>query len=227
MTDIPRPPTKQRFGWVKRLVQGQGRQGPLALVAKPQAGLGLSHSYVVTLAGQTSDEDATLLALLERLVRLHLEIHTIQLDNVLTIPLKLVISVQLTKLPLILLDPHGATDQSLFNPLTTETLIAALLIGISLPQTTVHTGVTERVAGHNLREDRDAESVVTLALLTRRRRRRSIDTNCLTAGIPPASIMERLTVHPGGGALSNYARLIEDQKSERSGRSGRDEIETH
>ncbi|CAN3372125.1 hypothetical protein DIURU_000430 [Diutina rugosa] len=227
MTDIPRPPTKQRFGWVKRLVQGQGRQGPSASVAKPQAGSGLSHSYVVTSAGQTSDEDATSLASSERSVRSHSEIHTIQSDNVSTIPLKSVISVQSTKSPSILSDPHGATDQSSFNPSTTETSIAASSIGISSPQTTVHTGVTERVAGHNLREDRDAESVVTLASSTRRRRRRSIDTNCSTAGIPPASIMERLTVHPGGGALSNYARSIEDQKSERSGRSGRDEIETH
>lgn len=226
MTDVPRPPTKQRFGWVKRLVQGQGRQGPSALVGKSLAGLGLSHSYVVTLAGHSSDDDSTLLASLERSHLEQLEIHTIMLDNVLTIPLKLVISVQLTKLPLILLDPHG-TDQSLFNPLTTETLIAALLIVVHLPQTTVHTGITERFAATNLREDRDAESVVTLALLTRRIRRRSIDTNCLTAGIPPASIMERLTVNPGGTGVSSYARLIEDQKSERSGRSGRDEIETH
>lgn len=44
--------------------------------------------------------------------------------------------------------------------------------------------------------ERDSESIVTLASSSRRVRRRSIDTNCSMAGIPPASIMERLTVNP-------------------------------
>lgn len=135
----------------------------------------------------------------------HLSEHdTINSDNILTIPLKLVISVQLTKLPLILLDNQN--DQHLYNALTTETLLAPLLIMVQLPQNTAHTAPTPT-------DLRDTESVVTLASSTRRIRRRSIDTNCLTAGIPPASIFERIIVHPGGG----YDRSIEDQKSERSG----------
>lgn len=60
--------------------------------------------------------------------------------------------------------------------------------------------------------DRDSESIVTLASSSRRLRRRSLDTNCSTAGIPPASIMERLSVNPTA-ANSTYAVSMYDRGS--------------
>ncbi|KGQ80418.1 hypothetical protein MG5_06252 [Candida albicans P57072] len=67
-------------------------------------------------------------------------------------------------------------------------------------------------------QDRDSESIVTLASSTRRIRRRSIDTNCSTTGIPPASIMERLSVHPGNGGTnaSTYANSIKTSNDDQS-----------
>ena len=66
-------------------------------------------------------------------------------------------------------------------------------------------------------QDRDSESIVTLASSTRRIRRRSIDTNCSTTGIPPASIMETLSVHPGGGTnASTYANSIKTSNDDQS-----------
>ncbi|CAK9437571.1 uncharacterized protein LODBEIA_P19490 [Lodderomyces beijingensis] len=74
-----------------------------------------------------------------------------------------------------------------------------------------HQGVTIILAG-----ERDNESVVTLASSSRRMRRRSIDTNCSTAGIPPASIMERVHINPTTGASSSitYATSIKTSKTD-------------
>ncbi|CAN3364952.1 hypothetical protein DICA3_E20494 [Diutina catenulata] len=140
----------------------------------------------------------------------HSEMGTIQSDNISTIPLKSIISVPSTKSPSILSDPNMQGDQSSYNASTTETSLAPSSIVLQSPQNTA------LLAASRNDDNRDNESVVTLASSTRRIRRRSIDTNCSTAGIPPASIMERLTGQPGSGGVT-YARSVEDVKSDRSG----------
>lgn len=96
---------------------------------------------------------------------------TVESDNISTTPLKSIMSVQSTKSPSIL-----SGDMNSYNASTVETTVSHQ----SPPVITVD------------RAERDSESIVTLASSSRRTRRRSIDTNCSTAGIPPASIMERL-----------------------------------
>ncbi|EAZ63621.2 cell wall integrity and stress response component 2 [Scheffersomyces stipitis CBS 6054] len=123
-------------------------------------------------------------------------------DNISTIPLKSITSAQSTKSPSILSD--GVQDQNSINASTAETSITPSV------QTTTHlspSNYTTHLAVVPNGQERDIESIVTLASSTRRIRRRSIDTNCSTAGIPPASIMERLSVQPTA-ANSTYAVSI-------------------
>lgn len=106
-------------------------------------------------------------------------------DNVSTVPLKLVASHGSTTNTRSILSGDNHADSHSYVALTAETSLAPSAHVSLLPS--IHT---------QPRAERDSESIVTLASSSRRIRRRSIDTNCSMAGIPPASIMERLTVHP-------------------------------
>lgn len=118
-------------------------------------------------------------------------------DNISTTPLKSIVSVQSTQSPSILSDNNQ--DQTSGVASTAETSLAP----------SVHTTATAFTPTPNTigYQERDSESIVTLASSSRRIRRRSIDTNCSTAGIPPASIMERLSTQPTA-ANSSYAVSI-------------------
>lgn len=116
-------------------------------------------------------------------------------ENISTIPLKSINSLQSTKSPSILSDQQQ--DQGSFVASTAETSLAPSVHYTQVPN--LPNTVQER------ERERDSESIVTLASSSRRVRRRSIDTNCSTAGIPPASIFERLNVQAGA---SNYAHSV-------------------
>lgn len=124
---------------------------------------------------------------------------TIGSDNVSTRPVKSLSPIS-TKAPSVLsIQP----DSSSFVPSTAETSIAP----------SVHTtnqNLTPAII--NLQQhttyDRDSESIVTLASSTRRFNRRSLDTNSSVAGIPPASILERLSTQ--NAANSIYAPSIQN-----------------
>ncbi|RLV91575.1 hypothetical protein JA1_003815 [Spathaspora sp. JA1] len=140
-------------------------------------------------------------------------------DNISTIPLKSIISSQSTKPASIISDTNheqtsliASTAETSLAPSTHTNYIFAPNNpgsgGIAPPPPSgTNLGNTHLIAsaiGH----DRDSESIVTLASSSRRIRRRSIDTNCSTAGIPPASIMERLSVQPTVGNSSTYATSV-------------------
>ncbi|KAK6461244.1 cell wall integrity and stress response component 2 [Scheffersomyces coipomensis] len=155
-------------------------------------------------------------------------------DNISTIPLKSITSRQSTKAPSIL--SGNVHDENSLDASTTETSLApstATSNGASLTPILLlqqqqqqqfqqqqqqqgaavvivppNSGATLQPNSPTTGQDRDSESIVTLASSTRRIRRRSIDTNCSTVGIAPSSIMERLTVHPTTGATSSYAVSI-------------------
>lgn len=121
-------------------------------------------------------------------------------DNISTIPLKSLTSAS-TKSPSVL---STNQDNNSYVASTAETSIAP----------SVHTTSVNHQAlnPHNsqlqlLAYDRDSESIVTLASSSRRTRRRSLETNSSTAGIPPASIMERLAIQPNA-ASSTYTASI-------------------
>lgn len=113
-------------------------------------------------------------------------------DNISTIPLKLIVShTSTTNSPSIISSENNQGSAS-GVPSTAETSL------LPSPHASVspsyYTGLmSTRMGGER---ERDSESIVTLASSSRRVRRRSIDTNCSMAGIPPTSIMERLTVNP-------------------------------
>lgn len=100
-------------------------------------------------------------------------------DNVSTIPLKSVVSSPSTTSPSVLSNDQN-NDSTSLNASTAETSIAPS----SGSHLNPHVIPQER--------DRDSESIVTIASSTRRIRRRSLETMSSTAGIPPASIMERI-----------------------------------
>ncbi|KAL6449784.1 hypothetical protein SBY92_000685 [Candida maltosa Xu316] len=156
-------------------------------------------------------------------------------DNVSTTPLKSIISTQSTKSPSILSgDAHN--DQNSLIASTAETSLAP---SVHTPTnytfaptiTTTNTSTSNNnsqslnfnSASASGAPDRDSESIVTLASSTRRIRRRSIDTNCSTAGIPPASIMERLSVQPGNSNYANSIRTANDRTSQIEGTSHYDD----
>lgn len=119
-------------------------------------------------------------------------------DNISTTPLKSIVSLPSTKSPSVLSDNNHDTQS--YNASTAETSITAsshlnpIINRDSLPPPT---------------GDRDSESIVTLASSSRRIRRRSLETNSSTVGIPPASIMERIFTQPNANnsayATSGYA----------------------
>ncbi|ODV81081.1 uncharacterized protein CANTADRAFT_25340 [Suhomyces tanzawaensis NRRL Y-17324] len=198
---------KNRFGWVRRLMQGQSRQsGSLVArssdaVARPKARthksqVGNSNSIEEQPAERRRKHSAGSLPSFDSdfaEVRSDSD-QTTGSDNISTTPLKSIVSAQSTKSPSILSNVNN--DQNSLNASTAETSIAPSV-------TTNYVASGQPPALHSL-QDRDSESIVTLASSSRRIRRRSIDTNCSTAGIPPASIMERLSVQPTT-ANSTYA----------------------
>lgn len=129
-------------------------------------------------------------------------------DNISTIPLKSITSVS-TKSPSVL---SANQDNNSYVASTAETSIAPSMHGNSINYQTLnpHNSHLQLQA-----YDRDSESIVTLASSSRRTRRRSLETNSSTAGIPPASIMERLAIHPNA-ASSTYAASIHNASNDRT-----------
>ncbi|EDK36015.2 hypothetical protein PGUG_00113 [Meyerozyma guilliermondii ATCC 6260] len=124
-------------------------------------------------------------------------------DNISTIPLKSITSIPSTKSPSVLSDK----DNNSYMASTAETSLAPSghTVGLPSPQTTAQTASTSAASASNTPvNDRDQESIVTLASSSRRVRRRSLDTNSSTTGIAPASIMERLSVHPTAASAPTH-----------------------
>lgn len=203
---------KNRFGWVKRLMQGQGgrttgaHERPLKRTPAETPSLRFADDD----DSVQSDDTATRGSLHSNTTTTAL-----YMDNASTTPLKSITSTPLTKSPSVL--SGGAHDNTLFVASTVDTSITP-----TVTQSGSHQGAAPSMAppGSHAHQatnpsgaasgggDRDSESIVTLASSSRRLRRRSLDTNCSTAGIPPASIMERLSVNPTA-ANSNYAVSID------------------
>lgn len=180
---------RSRFSWVKRLVQGQNRTMPGTIRNAPY-----ERTIDQTLARRKLRlEDALRRSLKsvefetepddnESGVLLYSDAIS---DNVSTKPLKLIVSVASTNNSPSILSGEHAQDNNLYVALTGETLLAPSHV----------TGRTDRERERDRerdRDQRDSELIITLASLSRRVRRRSIDTNCLMAGIAPASIMEQI-----------------------------------
>lgn len=122
-------------------------------------------------------------------------------DNISTIPLKSMVSSPSTRAPSVLSsDING--DNSSYVASTAETSLAPSIQGASLNHSLYPNVASISQALERGERDRDEELIITLASSSRRTRRRSLDTNCSTAGIPPASIVERLTVNPTAGNSS-------------------------
>ncbi|KAK6453913.1 cell wall integrity and stress response component 2 [Scheffersomyces xylosifermentans] len=219
---------KGRFGWVRRLMQGQTRQSvPPALAAvhqtqktprtnhganrhlTPPTNEGPSRSYqkskIPSIEADDEGEDTYIYDSDSQSYNTgaHSSSDHESNDNISTIPLKSITSAQSTKSPSILSDTHQ--DQNSINASTAETSITPSVqtayFGNSLNPST-HLSVLQASG-----QDRDSESIVTLASSTRRIRRRSMETQSSTTGIPPASIMERLSVQQTA-ANSIYAMSI-------------------
>lgn len=118
-------------------------------------------------------------------------------DNILTTPLKSIVSSPSTKSPSVLSGDNNQDTQS-YNASTAETSIAPS----SHLNPTINRDGLPPPGG-----ERDSESIVTLASSSRRIRRRSLETNSSTTGIPPASIMERIFTQPTANN-SAYANSI-------------------
>lgn len=112
-------------------------------------------------------------------------------DNISTIPLKLIVSHTSTNPPSIISSEHHQDNTSGVASTAETSVFPSPHASVS---PSYYTGLLHTRQGGE--RERDSELIVTLASLSRRVRRRSIDTNCSLAGIPPASIMERLTVNP-------------------------------
>lgn len=174
---------KGRFGWVRRLVQGQNKpEHTIRTSTRAQALPKLAsarevHSVYLSQRSGDLSSDA--------------ESMSVQSDNVSTVPVKLIVSTgSNTAPPSVLSGEHNQDNLSIVAS-TAETSIA--------PST--HVSIAPSAYGHLRSErdrerERDSELIITLASSSRRVRRRSIDTNCSLAGIPPASIIERLLVNP-------------------------------
>lgn len=249
-TNDRRQTPRNRFGWVRRLMQGQNR----ATIHPSPPSTGVPNTRSVTSDSSSSSQVPDITTRTTRLANSrHIRnsedsqnqsvkstdesdslqnggdgdensldaISDMHSDNVSTTPLKSIISTQSTKEPSIL-SGDANIDLTSLNASTAETSLApsvntptnytftpTITNGSALATPTSNGSNNNHNQTLNLNNsgvpDRDSESIVTLASSTRRIRRRSIDTNCSTAGIPPASIMERLSVQP---ANSNYATSI-------------------
>lgn len=158
-------------------------------------------------------------------------------DNISTIPLKSIVSTQSTKSPSILSESQDQTSFNAST--TETSIATSLNNNYNINNqnnnnnnNNVHNNINNNnINNNNITQqlnvninnaipyqnqllphhvvDRDTESVVTLASSTRRVRRRSIDTNCSTTGIAPASIMERLPIHPNTSSYTPSIRTSE------------------
>ena len=215
--------TKGRFGWVKRLMQGQNRNqnGTLVSTSNITANNGYDNSRVRESRGTESSQsfsggesyeysdmnDMDQNDEIESTNDNH-EVHSTsnsdqittqsENDNISTIPLKSMTSAS-TKSPSVL---STNQDNNSYVASTAETSIAPSIHANSVTQTLNPNNQLQLQT-----YDRDSESIVTLASSSRRTRRRSLETNSSTAGIPPASIMERLAIHPNA-ASSTYTASI-------------------
>lgn len=116
-------------------------------------------------------------------------------DNISTIPLKLIVSHTSTNNSPSILSGEQHHDGSSFIASTTDTSLAPSPHASVSPSFLTGLSTTRWDRGERDRE-RDSESIITLASSSRAVRRRSLDTNCSLAGIPPASVMERLSLNP-------------------------------
>lgn len=168
-----------RFGWVRRLVQGQ---------SKPEHG----HRRTSIREHNAQRQRCGIESPMPRLAESSLDFMdhdsmSAHSDNVSTVPLKLLMSIASTTASPSVLSGANSQDNLSFVASTTETSLA--------PST--HLSIAPSAYGYFRGErERDNELIITLASSSHRVRRRSIDTNCSLAGIPPASILERLLVHP-------------------------------
>ncbi|RCK65992.1 hypothetical protein Cantr_01785 [Candida viswanathii] len=260
-TNDRRQTPRNRFGWVRRLMQGQNRATihPAPPTSSTTPGTastgraGTSHRARHDAANtrntrlanarntrnsedarsQQNDELDSLHNDDEHSLDVTSDMHS---DNVSTTPLKSIISTQSTKEPSIL-SGEANNDLTSLNASTAETSLAPSVntptnytfaptttnntTGSATATPTSNSSNTNNTNNNqtlNLNSsgapDRDSESIVTLASSTRRIRRRSIDTNCSTAGIPPASIMERLSVQPANSNYANSIRTANDRASQ-------------
>ncbi|GEQ70055.1 hypothetical protein JCM33374_g3731 [Metschnikowia sp. JCM 33374] len=197
-----------RFSWVKRLVQGQNKSLATGIRTPPY-----EPTVDLKVYGPQSDDNSTRKSIKSVDFASDDESISAQSDNISTTPLKSITSHTSTTNPPSVLSGENHHDNASFVASTTETSLS--------PST--HVSLSPSIRGQNRESinnsantrdrererererdnrdrdrerERDSESIITLASSTRRVRRRSIDTNCSMAGIPPASIMERLSVHP-------------------------------
>ncbi|KAG7193777.1 uncharacterized protein KQ657_000469 [Scheffersomyces spartinae] len=147
------------------------------------------------------------------------ESNDIESDNVSTIPLKSITlgTSTATREPSILSNnhrsglpnghyihySHQSTAATIVTAATSTSTAASMTQGLGIdlfsghePSTTAPSIMTNTLIVPSVHSPMDTESIITLASSSRRMRRRSIDTNCSTNGIPPASIFERLSVYP-------------------------------
>ncbi|CAK7904739.1 hypothetical protein CAAN3_07S04852 [[Candida] anglica] len=218
---------KGRFGWVKRLMQGQQRASNGAHV--PVNGHIERNSSSRPVDGgegdSTDNEGRENISFNSD----NITTNSYNTDNVSTTPLKSLGSTPSTKSPSVLSDNHqdnvsyvaSTADTSIAPSTLTHHLsypVGSQLSTSSATTTTTATNPNTNSSPNNSNlptggvDNRDSESIVTLASSSRRLRRRSLDTNCSTAGIPPASIMERLSVNPTA-ANSTYAMSMYDRGS--------------
>lgn len=191
-TDINDKRHKQRFGWVKRLMANRNHNGELGKYPADDVSDGSDDE--LELSGSVADSG--------------FDSEHAQSDNISTIPLKSITSIPSTKSPSVLSDK----DANSYMALTAETSLATLSATAGQPSPQITTTATASALNTPV-YDRDSESIVTLASSSRRVRRRSLDTNSSTTGIAPASIMERLTVHP---AASQYASSVQNSHADES-----------
>lgn len=175
---------KGRFGWVRRLMNNR----------HPYEGRPRSHSSPHTERSVEFDEVHRYTELLSDMDLDHSAVGSDLTDNVSTIPLKSIVLVPSTKAPSVLSNEQ-AQDNSLYVASTAETSLAPSIHPLTYNYSLHPGSASLQSQGPNFDREsanRDLESIVTLASSSRRARRRSLDTNCSTTGIPPASIMERI-----------------------------------
>lgn len=222
---------KGRFSWVRRLVQGQNRQGSLSgssqdhyrhrngnqsrrrnsrgengRVGSSSVHYGLQQqgedgenteikASAGSISSYNSDENHNRGSLLS-------DGATSNSDNISTIPLKSMVSSPSTRAPSVL-SGYVNADNSSYVASTAETSLAPSIQAASFNHSLYpNVPSISQTLDRDRERDRDEELIITLASSSRRARRRSLDTNCSTAGIPPASIVERLAVNPTAGNSS-------------------------
>ena len=224
-----RRPSRKKFSWVRRLMQGQTRnQNEEGInddqehMTEKKNGVKFAQSPRTTPKRENGDaytynreeEDAEYAndnessgytsSGNESNGYASLNPHLDASDNVSTAPLKSVTSASTKTTSLLSNNPELHS-----NSASIETSIPSGANG-STPQTST---VASPPCQQSINE-RDSDSVITLASSSRRGRRRSCETSSSTAAIPPSSIMERLAVHPNASA--SYANSVQNSFNERN-----------